>query len=180
MTTATMVTPASGTRPTAGVTRTLFAMQHVPNLVLSPEVRAHLNGQGQWEYYSERYVRGVGGVRDGLGLPGPQQRVEQLPQPRVERIPQAPRRDARQRWFVPAQYDDEIFEADETTDSEEAERHRLLLLCHPLSHLCSSTSHFLHSGLMPHIIADGRIKFARFANGWNEGWSPRFTHTRVT
>ena len=110
MTTVTMVTPACGTRPTAGVTRTLFAMQHVPNLVLSPKVRAHLNGQGQWEYYSERYVRCVGGVRGGLGLPEPQQRVEQLPQPRVgpipqprvERIPQAPRRDARQRWFTPA------------------------------------------------------------------------------
>ena len=46
MTTATMVIPACGTRPTTGVTRTLFAVQHVPNLVLSPEVRAHLNGQG--------------------------------------------------------------------------------------------------------------------------------------
>ena len=44
-----------------------------------------------------------------------------IPQPRVERIPQAPRRDARQRWFTPAQYDDEILEADETTDSEETE-----------------------------------------------------------
>ena len=72
MTTATMVTPACGTRPTAGVTRTLFAMKHVPNLVLSPEVRAHLNGQGQWEYYSERYVRGVGSGRGGLVLPRPQ------------------------------------------------------------------------------------------------------------
>ena len=46
LTTATMVTPSCGTRPTAGVTRTLFAMRHVPNVMLSLELGTHLNGQG--------------------------------------------------------------------------------------------------------------------------------------
>ena len=54
LTIVTMVTLSCGTRPTAGVTRALFAMQHVPNMMLSPELGTHLNGQGQWEYYSER------------------------------------------------------------------------------------------------------------------------------
>ena len=91
---ATMVTPSCGTRPTVGVTRALFAMQHTPSMVLSPEVRAHLNEQAQWEYYSERYVRSVGGGRGGLDLLRQQPRVERTP------VPQAPRKDARPRWYM--------------------------------------------------------------------------------
>ena len=47
--------------------------------------------------------------------------MEQIPQLKVGRIPQAPRRDARQRWFTPAQNYDEILETDETLDSEDSE-----------------------------------------------------------
>ena len=112
MTSATTVTPSCRTRPTVRVTRALFAVRHVPSIVLSPEVRAQINGQGQWEYYSERYVRGVGGERGGLVLPGQQPRVEQIP------IPPAPRRDTQQRWYTPAQNYNEILEASETPGSE--------------------------------------------------------------
>ena len=69
LTTATMVTPSCGTRPLAGVTRVPFAMRHVANVMLSPELGTHLNEQGQWEYYSERYVRGVVGSKNRVVLP---------------------------------------------------------------------------------------------------------------
>ena len=120
-TTATMVTPSCGTRPTAGVTRTLFAMQHMPHLVLSPEVRAQVNEQARWEYYSERYVRGVGGVRGGLTLPRREPIIEQ---PRVvqQPIPQAPRRGTQQQWYTPAQDFDAILPVEETPEDESSER----------------------------------------------------------
>ena len=112
MTTATMVTPSCGTRPTVGVTCALFVMQHMPSIVLSPEVREHLNGQEQCEYYSERYVRGVGDGRGGLDLPRQQPRVERTP------VPQAPRRDARPRWYTAEKNYDAIRDARGTSDSE--------------------------------------------------------------
>ena len=84
-------------------------------MVLSPEVRAHLNEQGQWEYYSERYVRGVGGGRGGLDLPRQQPRVERTP------VPQAPRREARPRWYTAEQNCDAIRDASGTPDSEGSE-----------------------------------------------------------
>ena len=68
LTTAMMVTPSCDTRPTTGVTRALFAMRHVPNVMLSPELGTHLNGQDQWDYYSELYVRGVGGGKGRVVL----------------------------------------------------------------------------------------------------------------
>ena len=115
ITTATMVTPSCGTSRTVGVTRSLFAMQHVPHMILSPEVRAHLNGQGQWEYYSERYVRGVGGVRGGITLPREQPRVGQ------QQIPQAPRRGTQQKWNTPAQDYDMILAAENTPEDESSD-----------------------------------------------------------